>query len=95
MIIVAFTDSFKALKTQVYLSLSTLFLAVDVFTFRIAVPGAIEGVAMGEAGKGFSLTGSHSPNRTFLAAAYSFFFWIRRRNIRLKGSFAGFLAGSD
>ena len=92
-IIVASTDSFKTLTTDGCLFLSISFLAVDVSSSSRAVSGATEGVVMGEAGKGFSLTGFHSPNQTFLGAAYSLFFFIRRRNIRLTGYFADFLAG--
>ncbi len=72
--VVAPTDSFKTLTTQGCFFLPTPFFAVAVSASSMAVSGAAEGVAMSEAETGFSLTGFHSPNRTFLRAAYSFFF---------------------
>ena len=91
--VVAPTDFFKTLTTRGCFFLSTLFFAVAVSASNMAVSKAAEGVAMGEGGTGFSLTGFHLPIRTFLGAVYFFSFSIRRRNIRLTGSFAGFLAG--
>lgn len=49
---------------------------------------------MGEVEIRFSLTGSHSPNQTFLKATYSFFFSIYYRNIYLTSFFTGSLAGN-
>ncbi len=90
---IAPTDSFKTLISQEFFFLSTLFSLVAVSVSSIAVSGEAEEVAIGKEGKRFSLTGSHSPIRTFLGAEYSFSFSIRQRNIHLTISFAGFLAG--
>ena len=92
-IVIAPKDSFKILTTLGCLFLSILFLAVAVSASSIVVPRATEGIAMGEASKGFLLTSSYSPNQTFLGVTYSLSFCIRRRNIHLTDSFAASLAG--
>ena len=91
--VLAPTNSFKTVTTRWCFFFSKLFLAVAVSASSMAVSGAAKGVAISEEGTRFSLTYSHSPNRTFLEAAYSFSFSMRQRNIRLTDSFAGFLAG--